>query len=240
MSHLGTLYLVATPIGNMGDITRRAIEILSTVTLVAAEDTRRTGLLLQKLGVQNKLLRCDEQALEQASKKIIAHLQSGQSAALVTDAGTPCVADPGDRLVRACREAGLTVQAIPGASSVLAGLTVSGYPGTPFTFYGFLPKKGKVRNQILKSLQTLPHTAVLFESPHRILKTLPLLHDLLGSSRRVCVCKELTKLFETSTEGPLGELVTHFQNVPSIKGEYTLVIQGVPEQKKSDRILEDE
>jgi 16S rRNA (cytidine1402-2'-O)-methyltransferase len=224
----GILYVVSTPIGNLDDITRRAVSILETVDAVVAEDTRKTSVLLRHIGVSKPLISYHEHNEHKRTDELIRRLQSGQSLALVSDAGTPGISDPGFLIVRACIQNTIRVVPIPGASALLAGLSVSGLPMDRFVFEGFLPHK-KGRKTRIESLKNEERTIVLYESPHRILRTLRELRDVLGD-RQAVIARELTKTFEEIVHGTLGELEQHFDLKP-IKGEFVLLISGKGKEK---------
>ncbi len=194
---VATLYVVATPIGNLKDLSARALATLQQVDWIAAEDTRNTGQLLRHLAIEKPLLSYHEHNERTATRMLIQKLQAGQSIALVSDAGTPGVSDPGAQIVAAALEAGIPVVPLPGPSAVITLLSVAGFPPGPFLFYGFLPVKTGLRQRTLASLQSQPWTLVFYEAPHRIHATLQALHHTLGGSRRLCIGRELTKLFET-------------------------------------------
>jgi 16S rRNA (cytidine1402-2'-O)-methyltransferase len=221
----GTLYIVGTPIGNMEDITLRALRILREAGLVAAEDTRHTGLLLARHEIRKPLVSYHEFNEAKRTPELLQALQQGRSIALVSDAGMPTISDPGHRLIRAAIDAGIDVEVIPGVSAVTTALAGSGCGGSgTFLFYGFLPHKGAQRRKILSRLAPLPYTLVLFESPYRLVKCLRDMRELLGN-RRVVVARELTKKFEELLRGDLEAVLKKLEN-RSIKGEITLVVEG--------------
>ncbi|GIV34199.1 MAG: ribosomal RNA small subunit methyltransferase I [Chitinophagales bacterium] len=221
---MSTLYIIPTPIGNLDDITLRALKILREVDFVLAEDTRTSGFLLQRYGIQQKLIAHHKFNEHAALKNIVAKIKSGQRAALVSDAGTPGISDPGFLLIRACIEENIKVECLPGPSAFVPALVVSGFPTDRFVFEGFLPvKKGRMSR--LHALRTEVRTIVLYESPHRIQKTLQQLAEQLGSDRPACLCRELTKLHEEIMRGTLAELVTHTSE-SKLKGEIVVVIRG--------------
>lgn len=220
----GTLYLVGTPIGHRGDMSRRAATLLQTADVVAAEDTRHTGTLLSTMGIPRPLVSYHEHNRASATPRLIEQLQSGKSVALVSDAGMPGLSDPGFVLVRTAVTAGIPVRAVPGPSALLAALVVSGLPTDAFTFSGFLPNKGGRRRTALGKLSEVPHTLVFYESPHRIAASLTDMHDVLGD-RWAAVCRELTKKFEETRRGRLGELA-RFYETNKARGEFTLVVAG--------------
>ncbi|MGH7990754.1 MAG: 16S rRNA (cytidine(1402)-2'-O)-methyltransferase, partial [Limisphaerales bacterium] len=206
----GTLYLVATPIGNLEDITLRALRVLRECDVVAAEDTRRSGSLLKHFGISKPLLSYFQFNEAKRSEEIIERLRRGEKIALVTDAGSPGISDPGERIVKAAIAAGLRVEAIPGACALIAGLTASGLPTGEFHFVGFLPHKSGQRKNKLESLKIVPGTLILYESPYRIEKLLGELNEIF-SERDVVLARELTKKFEEFLRGKPAELLTHAQ-----------------------------
>jgi 16S rRNA (cytidine1402-2'-O)-methyltransferase len=222
---MSTLWLVATPIGNMDDLTPRAIHTLGTVALVCCEDTRRTGLLLQRSGVRaNRLAVCNEHTEGRCADDVLAVLDAGDDVALVSDAGSPGVSDPGERLVRSCLDRGHTVSAIPGPTAAIMALTISGLPTGRFVFEGFLPRKGRERAERLDEIGHERRTTVLYEAPHRVQRTLDDLRSACGADRMVVVARELTKLHEETIRGRLGDI-----DVGEPRGEYVLVVDGAPE-----------
>jgi 16S rRNA (cytidine1402-2'-O)-methyltransferase len=226
----GTLHVVATPIGNLGDLSPRALEVLRAVEAVCAEDTRHTRRLLAHFGIERPLLAVHEHNEEEIASKLVARLLAGESLALVSDAGTPLVSDPGFRLVRAAREAGIRVSPVPGACAFVAALSVSGLASDRFVFEGFLPAKASARRDRLASLASEPRTLVFYESAHRIEETLADCVSAFGSDRQAAIARELTKLFETVLGGTLGDL--HARVVADEnqrKGEFVLLVQGAGE-----------
>jgi len=219
----GTLYLVATPIGNLGDITLRAIETLRQVDLVASEDTRRTGLLLKHFEIEKSQMAFYEHNERQATPRIMRLLEEGKSVAVVTCAGTPGISDPGFVLVREAINAGINLTVIPGPTALIMALVLSGLPVHSFTFRGFPPHKPGQRRHFLEADQDLPYTLIYYESPFRLRK---LLEDALAvfGDRRAAIAKELTKIHETVRRGPLSELLTTVEENP--KGEYVVLIAG--------------
>ena len=220
----GTLYVVATPIGNLEDVSLRALRVLREAALVAAEDTRRTRKLLSHHGIPARLVSVREHNERVRAPVLVRRLLGGESIALVSDAGTPGLSDPGAALVRTAADAGVRVVPIPGPSAVLAALVASGLPAEPATFLGFLPTRGAERRRALDALRNLPHTLVLFEAPHRLRETLGDLLEALGD-RRIAVARELTKVHEEVYRAALTEAVRHFSAHPP-RGEFTLVIEG--------------
>jgi len=229
---VGTLHLVATPIGNLEDVTLRALRVLGEAELVLAEDTRRTRKLLDRHGVAARPLSLHAHNEASRVARTLEVLERGGSVALVSDAGTPLISDPGERLVAAVLEAGHEVVAVPGASAVLGALSVAGLPAASFTFVGFLPRRAGARDALLERLRDAPETLVLFESPRRLAATLRRLAAALGE-RRACVARELTKLHEEAVRGTLPELAERFAE--GARGEVTLVVAGAaPESKPAD------
>ena len=221
----GVLFLVSTPIGNLSDLSKRAIETLGTADLIACEDTRRTGQLLNLIGIENKkLIRVDEHTEFKNKSKIVEKIKDGSIVALVSDAGTPGISDPGEELVRTVIENGFKVSVIPGASSVLAALVVSGMSMRRWVMEGFIPRKGKEREEILKELAVEERTIILLESPKRLSETLKDLRKYLGEDRLVTVVRELTKLHEEIWRGSLKSATQHYESPP--KGEVVIVIEG--------------
>jgi 16S rRNA (cytidine1402-2'-O)-methyltransferase len=221
-----SLVLVATPIGNLGDISPRALEELAEADIVACEDTRRTGSLFSHFGITHApFIVCNEHTERAASGRVIDLLAAGKTVALVSDAGTPAVSDPGQRLVGAVIEAGHTVRSIPGASAVLVALTTSGLVTERFCFDGFLPRKGKVRARRIAALANEERTSVLFEAPHRLQRTVHDLEEALGPDRHISLARELTKRYEEIWRGSLSEAVAHSTEIKP-RGEYVLVLEG--------------
>ena len=218
----GRLIVIGTPIGNLGDLSTRARDALANADLVAAEDTRRTGLLLQHLGLKKPFL--SYQKFNEASREagLLERLRSGQSIALVTDGGMPGISDPGERIIRAVRQQNLPVEVIPGPSAVLHALVASGLPALPFYFGGFLPPKPGPRKKELAAAAARDHTSVYFESPHRITRTLAEAAETLPAEARIAVCRELTKKFEEVYVGTPTDAAAKFGE--NTKGEITLVI----------------
>lgn len=224
----GVLYVAATPIGNMDDITLRALKVLREVDMVAAEDTRLTGRLLDRHGIKKKLISFQEHNEKRRIPVLMAALRDGASVALVSDAGTPTVSDPGHRLVKAAVENGVTVTPIPGASALLAGLCAAGLPTDTFIFVGFLPKKKGRRHEQLKGLAREPGTLAFYESPRRVLTLLDELRAIMGD-RQGCLCREMTKIHEEFIRGPLSLIHETLAARPEIKGECTLLVHGAGE-----------
>ncbi|MFT6340699.1 MAG: 16S rRNA (cytidine1402-2'-O)-methyltransferase [Alcanivorax sp.] len=202
----GTLYIVSTPIGNLDDISRRAIAVLGEVDWVAAEDTRHSQRMLEQLGIRSRLISCHDHNESARSEELVARLQSGEQGALISDAGTPLVSDPGYRLVRACHQAGVRVVPIPGASALLAALAAAGQPSDRFLFEGFVPAKGAPRQQAIERLAKLSVTSIIYEAPHRVLSFLEALKASVEKDREISLCRELTKQFETIRMGTVADI----------------------------------
>jgi len=234
----GTLYVVATPIGNLNDLSPRAREVLETVDLIAAEDTRVTGRLLMHFGIKSRQTALHEHNESALATKLIDKLQAGQSIALVSDAGTPLISDPGFRLLRAAHEAGITVSPIPGASALVAALSVAGLPTDRFAYEGFLPAKQAARKKQLQSLAGETRTVVFFESVHRVADTINDLIDTHGAERKAFLGRELTKLHEQCVTGDLQSIAAWLADgsIPA-KGEFVIAVQGMTETTANDAAL---
>src|SRR5881396_1037172 len=218
------LYVVATPIGNLGDVTLRALEVLKGVEVVAAEDTRHSGLLLKHFGIQKPFVSYHEHNEAARTAELIERLARGDNIALITDAGTPGLSDPGLRLIRECINRELPFTIVPGASSILTALLGSGFSTEKFSFRGFLPVKSRQRERALRAAAERDETAIFFESPYRLTKTLAACIDIMPE-RQLCVARELTKKFEEFRRGTASELLAHYQAHPP-KGEIVLVLSG--------------
>jgi 16S rRNA (cytidine1402-2'-O)-methyltransferase len=224
----GTLHVVATPIGNLADLSPRALDTLRAVDAICAEDTRHTRHLLAHFGVEKPLLALHEHNEAEVAGRLVARMVAGESLALVSDAGTPLVSDPGFRLVRAAREAGLRVSPVPGPSAIIAALSVAGLPSDRFAFEGFLPVKSAARRERLASLAGEVRTLVFYESSHRIAEALADLRTVYGDDRRAVLARELTKLFETVLDGRLADLHAAVESdANQRKGEFVLLVEGV-------------
>jgi 16S rRNA (cytidine1402-2'-O)-methyltransferase len=222
-----TLYIVPTPIGNLGDITQRALSVLQSVDLIAAEDTRHTGLLLQHFAINARLFALHDHNEQQKAETLLAKLKEGQSIALVSDAGTPLINDPGYHLVRACREAGIRVVPLPGPCAAIAALSAAGLPSDRFCYEGFLPAKSKGRRDALKAIEQEPRTLIFYESTHRLLDSLDDICAVLGESRYVVLARELTKTWESIHGAPIGELAAWVKEDENRrKGEMVLIVEG--------------
>jgi 16S rRNA (cytidine1402-2'-O)-methyltransferase len=229
----GRLVLVATPIGNLGDLSPRAVEVLAAADVVACEDTRHSGRLLQHAGISGaRLIRLDAHTEDRATDDVLRRLEQGQVVAVVTDAGTPGISDPGERLVSRVVGAGYAVSVVPGPSAPVAALVASGLPTERWCMEGFLPRKGSARADRLAELAVEERTMVLFESPHRLAATLADLATALGEDRRACVAREMTKLHEEYVRGTLPELAAWAERPP--KGEVVVVVEGAPPVDEAD------
>ena len=234
----GTLYLVATPIGNLGDFSPRAAATLESADFIAAEDTRVSMKLLNHLGLRKQLVSYHQHNRAAAGPQILERLLAGESCALVTDAGTPAISDPGEDLVRLCAENGVTVQSIPGCCALISALAVSALPTGRFTFEGFLSVNKKTRREHLASLKAETRTMIFHEAPHKLRATLTDLCETFGPDRRLALCRELTKLHEETRRCTLGEAAAWYtDNTP--RGEYVLVVAGAPEPENAAVSLED-
>ncbi|MFA5172461.1 MAG: 16S rRNA (cytidine(1402)-2'-O)-methyltransferase [Sulfuriferula sp.] len=223
----GILYVVATPIGNLGDITQRALDVLKTVDLVAAEDTRHSGQLLSRLGISVKFVALHEHNEQHATPRLIEDMLAGKSVALITDAGTPAISDPGTLLVAAAHAAGVRVVPVPGASAVVCALSAAGIVAPNWLFYGFLPAKASHRRAALEKLSALPYVLIFYEAPHRIMECVEDLAATLGDDRRITFGRELTKLFENIHSLPLAEASAWLAaDANRQKGEFVLIVEG--------------
>jgi len=224
----GTLFIVSTPIGHLDDITRRAIDVLAAVDWIAAEDTRHSQRMLDQLGIRSRMISCHDHNESQRSDELVARLHSGEQGALISDAGTPLISDPGYRLVRACQEAQVNVVPIPGASALLAALAAAGQPSDRFLFEGFVPAKGAPRQQAIARLAALSVTSIIYEAPHRVLSFLETLKELVEKDREITLCRELTKQFETIRRGPVGDICDWVASDSNQRrGELVLVLSPV-------------
>ena len=223
----GTLYVVATPIGNLEDITARALRVLGEVDLIAAEDTRHSRKLLNHFGIRTALISCHEHNEQQRQIDLVGRLLAGESIALISDAGTPAIADPGYRLVRACHAAGVPVVPVPGPSALLAALSAAGEPTDRFVFEGYLPARAVARLSTLQGLRNEPRTVVLYETPHRLLAALAAIAGVWGAERPLVVARELTKLHEELFRGTVSEASAHFA-ATQVRGELVLILPPVP------------
>ena len=222
----GTLYVIGTPIGNLGDLSPRARDVLAKADVIAAEDTRRTRGLLSRIGVNTRVIAYHEHNEEKRVPELLEHLASGASIALVSDAGTPLISDPGLRLVRAAHAQGFAVSSIPGPSAVMAALSVAGLATDRFVFEGFLPRRSAARSEHLRSLSAEPRTMVFFEAVHRLAETLQALVVQFGEERPAVVARELTKVHEQVASGTLGELAARLGHDIPLLGEFVLIVAG--------------
>ena len=231
----GTLYLCATPIGNLEDMTFRVIETLKKVDVIAAEDTRNSVKLINHFQINTPMISYHEHNKLQRGPQLIEKLLAGQDIALITDAGTPAISDPGEELVVSCQEQGILVTSLPGASAVITGLSLSGLSTRRFSFEGFLPAEKKEQGQILQELKSETRTIIFYEAPHRLLKTQNILLETIGN-RRVTICRELTKRFETVIPTTLEEGIAHFTS-HTPKGEFVIIIAG---KSQGERVKEEQ
>jgi len=234
MSTTGVLYVVATPIGNMQDLTLRAQDILTHVDLIAAEDTRHSRYLLNHFSINTPLMALHEHNEQQATQKLLAQLQQGKNIALISDAGTPLISDPGSELTRILHAEKIKIVPIPGASAVISALSVAGFPADQFIFAGFIPPKENARRQFLEQFLAETRTTVFYEAPHRILSCMMAMEQVFGEKRDIALVKELTKLFETIYRAPLPEVITWLEEDPvRQKGEFVIVLSGAAPQECS-------
>lgn len=233
---MGTLYLVPTPVGNLEDITLRALRILKEVDVVLAEDTRTSGILLKHFDIKAQLVAHHKFNEHQTADAFAARIAAGEVMALISDAGTPAISDPGFMLVRACVERGATVQCLPGPTAFVPALVASGLPCERFTFEGFLPQK-KGRATRIAALADETRTMIFYESPHRVVKTLMQFSEVFGAERHCSVCREISKIHEESVHGTIAEVLDHFtKNEP--RGEFVIVVAGCePQPKQKKQIL---
>ncbi|MGN8890189.1 16S rRNA (cytidine(1402)-2'-O)-methyltransferase [Dysosmobacter sp. HCP28S3_G4] len=234
----GTLYLVATPIGNLGDFSPRAVDTLENADFIAAEDTRVSMKLLNHFGIKKPLVSYHEHNHVTAGQSILSRLLAGETCALVTDAGTPAISDPGEDLVRLCAENGVPVYSIPGCCAAVSALAVSGLPTGRFTFEGFLTVNKKSRRERLEQLKSEERTMIFHEAPHKLRTTLADLRDAFGPERRISLCREMTKLHEETMRCTIGEAVDYYE-LTEPKGEYVLVVAGAEPAEAPAATLED-
>jgi 16S rRNA (cytidine1402-2'-O)-methyltransferase len=238
VSNIATLYIVATPIGNLGDMSPRAVETLRTVAVIAAEDTRHSRVLFNHFAIQTPCVALHEHNESQMTEALTARLAGGESVALISDAGTPLISDPGFRLVRAAQEAGFKTVPIPGPSAVIAALSVSGLPSDRFAFEGFLPAKSAARRQALERLKGETRTLIFYESPHRIRATLEDMGSMFGGQRRAVLARELTKLYETVLNDDLSGLSERLARDPDqLRGEMVVLVHGAEIMTADERSI---
>ena len=233
---MGTLYIVPTPVGNMEDMTLRAIRTLKEADIVLAEDTRTSGILLKHFDIQNRLMSHHKFNEHGTTNGIVERLKAGQNVALISDAGTPGISDPGFFLAREAARAGITVQCLPGATACIPAIVASGLPCDRFCFEGFLPQK-KGRQTLLNSLREEPRTMIFYESPYRLVKTLTQFADTFGAERQTSVCREISKVHEESVRGTLASLIDHFTQTEP-RGEIVVVVAGFDEKSKKVKKIE--
>ena len=233
------LYVVSTPIGNLGDVTFRAAATLASVDVVCAEDTRHTRVLLDHLGIDTPLVSLHEHNEARSIARVLARLAGGETIALVSDAGTPLISDPGERLVRAVWDAGYRVIPVPGASALTAALSAAGLETTPFTFFGFLPRTGRTHAALLAQLSVMSHTSVLYESPARLARTLAELVELGCGAREAAVAREVTKRFEEFRRGTVSSLATYYAS-SAPRGEVVVMVAGRTEEPVDEMRLREE
>lgn len=234
MQESGTLYIVSTPIGNLADLSARAREVLGTVDRIACEDTRHSGRLLNHLGIRSRLVSLHDHNEERRLPGLVSALEAGESIAVISDAGTPLVSDPGFRLVRAAAKAGCRISPIPGPSAVIAALSVSGLPPEPFAFEGFPPRQAKARREGFRGLRSEPRTLVFYESIHRLGATLSDMAAAFGADRSACVCRELTKRNEQIRRDTLAELAEWAASAPEARKGEAVILVGPAERSPED------
>jgi len=228
INSLGTLYIVATPIGNLQDISFRAVDVLKTVNCIVAEDTRHSQSLLQHFSIKTTTIALHEHNERERTAKLLERLQQGESIALISDAGTPLISDPGYYLVREAKLAGIRVVPVPGACAAIAALSVAGLPTDRFLFEGFLPAKSGARMQRLEALRSESRTMIFYEAPHRILDLLHAMQTVWGETRQAVIARELTKMFETIMPGSLAELITRVtEDTNQQRGEIVVIVEGM-------------
>lgn len=233
---MGKLYIVGSPIGNLGDFSPRAIETLKSVDFICAEDTRVTAVLLAKFDIKKPMISYHEHNAKQRGQELLPRLLEGESCAVITDAGMPCISDPGEELVKLCCRHGVEVVAVPGATAAMTALAISGLPTKRFCFEGFLSTTKRIRREHLEQLKSLPQTLIFYEAPHKLKNTLADLLEVLGD-RRISLCREMTKLHEEVQRGTIAEMAELYgEREP--RGEYVLVVEGAKEATGSELTLE--
>lgn len=233
---MGKLYIVGTPIGNLGDFSERAKETLTQADFICAEDTRVTAVLLKKFGIKKPLISYHEHNARQRGEEILPRLLEGESCAVVTDAGMPCISDPGEEIVKLCAEHGVEIVAVPGPTAAMSALAISGLPSKRFCFEGFLSVTKRIRREHLEQLKPLPQTLIFYEAPHKLKNTLNDLLEILGD-RRISLCRELTKIHEEVIRGKISDMITLYEQQEP-RGEYVLVVEGAEESTDDGITLE--
>lgn len=234
---LGKLYVVGSPIGNLGDFSPRAQETLKQVDFICAEDTRVTAVLLSKFGIKKPMISYHEHNARQRGEEILPRLLEGESCAVITDAGMPCISDPGEEIVKLCAEHGIEVVAVPGATAAMTALAISGLSSKRFCFEGFLSTTKRIRKEHLEQLKPLPQTLIFYEAPHKLRNTLSDMLEALGD-RKISLCRELTKLYEEVIRGRISDMIRLYEEKEP-KGEYVLVVEGAPEEKTAEMTIEE-
>lgn len=234
---MGKLYVVGSPIGNLGDFSPRARETLNQVDFICAEDTRVTAVLLSKFGIKKPMISYHEHNARQRGEEILPRLLGGESCAVITDAGMPCISDPGEEIVKLCAEHGIEAVAVPGATAAMTALAVSGLSSKRFCFEGFLSTTKRIRKEHLEQLKPLPQTLIFYEAPHKLKNTLSDLLEILGD-RKISLCRELTKLHEEVIRGSISDMIRLYEEKEP-KGEYVLVVEGAAEDKDGEMTVEE-
>lgn len=234
---MSKLYVVGTPIGNLSDFSPRAIDTLKNVDFIAAEDTRVTLKLLTHFGIQKPLVSYYEHNIREKGEYILGRIENGESCAIVTDAGMPCISDPGEDLVRLCAERGIEINVVPSPTAAMSALAISGLPTARFSFEGFLSVTNKQRRAHLEEVKSFKRTLIFYEAPHKLIYTLKDMLDAFGD-RKIALCRELTKIHEEVLRGKISDMIAYYENKPP-KGEYVLVIEGAAEEEASDEITLD-
>ena len=234
---MSKLYVVGTPIGNLSDFSPRAIDTLKNVDFIAAEDTRVTLKLLTHFEIQKPLVSYYEHNIREKGEYILGRIENGESCAIVTDAGMPCISDPGEDLVRLCAERGIEINVVPSPTAAMSALAISGLPTARFSFEGFLSVTNKQRRAHLEEVKSFKRTLIFYEAPHKLIYTLKDMLDAFGD-RKIALCRELTKIHEEVLRGKISDMIAYYENKPP-KGEYVLVIEGAAEEEASDEITLD-